>query len=516
MPIDDKNDPFEHRSTPPESAEIKPDSPSTQAQTEQDLTLNYLDTTTTTQPSQPYIPAEATQENVQTLGSSQLYESNKVQEWAEEVNDGSNQSTWSVSKDVNGATSSSSHEDLPQPVTSDDADHEQSSRTSAPDLTVNGVPNPQRASAPSQPKDSVSCTKQNSFPTITEHLLQLATTKIWSDWILMVNVPGLQPLATYAHGFVLVRGTRLPALMQQERNINFANNVINLYPPREILPQALEAALRFLYSDTVVSEDFPSPKEATFDNAQARAKFLNYILSYLVAGIELGIPPVTARALQLLEGFVDWDVAELTVKEAEDLIAAALHLADEGSRASEYLAIGRVLKHIVLRFLSEHLNAQKLRVNVTTAPSGVRSRFGFLEDSRLRHNPALAAMVFGSMPSSADLSPSSPQSEVLPMAMSVEEQTLSNVLLNVDFSELEYFHKHLRREGDGSAGVAFIESVVKEREKRRLQIVSSKAVPNKHRIANSAAWDVAAYREYVEDGTLKRERVGFLLPTKGR
>jgi hypothetical protein len=304
--------------------------------------------------------------------------------------------------------------------------------------------------------------------------------------------------------------------MQQERNVNFANNVINLYPPREILPRALEAALRFLYTDNVVSEDFAFPREATFDNGQARANSLNYILSYWVAGIELGIPPVTARALQLLEGFINWDVAELTVKEAEDLTAAALHLADEGGKASEYLGVARVLKHVVLRFLSANLNAGKLRLHTSTAPSCVRSRFGFLEDSRLRHNPALAAMVFGSMPSSSDLSPSSPQSEVLPMTMSIEEQTLSNILLNSDFSELEYFHNRLRQAGDSPSSVEFMETVVEEREKRRLQIVSSKAVPNKHRIANSAAWDVAAYREYVEDGTLRRERVGFLLPTKGR
>ena len=462
---------------------------------------------------------EPTKENVQNL-ESQPYEPNKVQEWAEEVNDGSNQSTWSNGKEiqvnprVNGIASSSSQEEMPPPVASESV--RQSSQSSAPEVaTVNGTVE-DVSKAVEEPVQTQEATteppiEQTALPTISEHLLQLATTKIWADWAIMVNAPGQQPLVTYAHSLVLVRSTRLEAEMRRAGS----TGVINLHPPREILPHALEAALRFLYSDNIVSEDYPFPQDV--NAREARTNALNYILSYWVAAIEFGLAPVATRALQLLDGFIGWDVAELIVKNAEELKLAVTQMGEEyASSSDDYLGVVARTKKIVLRFLSAYVNPDTFKIETVPSPSMLRSRFALLEESRLKHNPALASMVFGSMPSSTDLSPSSPQSEILPAVSSMEDRVASNILLNLDFSDLEYFCAHFQQ-AKGAVGAAqSIAGIVAEREHRRIKIINNRAIPNKQRIANSAVWNEAGFQESFEDGCLRRERVGFLLPTKAK
>ncbi len=440
-----------------------------------------------------------------------------MQEWAEEVNEGSNRSTWSNGKEiqvephVNGIASSSSHEDVPLPVASDKP--RESSQSSAPEVaTVNGpVDDASKAiEAPSQPHEvtTESLPEQTALPTITEHLLRLATTKLWADWAIMVHAPGRQPLATYAHSLVLVRSTRLEILMHHAES----SGVINLYPPREILPHALEAALRFLYSDNIVSEDYPFPK--TVDAREARTNALNYILSYWIAAIEFGLAPVATRALQLLDGFIGWDVAELIMKNAEELKLAVTQMGEEHAGSiNDYLGVVARLKKIVLRFLCTHVKPDTFQIDPMASSSMIRSRFAVLEESRLKHNPALASMVFGSMPSSAELSPSSPQSEVLPVVSSVEDKVASDILLNVDFNGLQYFCTHFQRAKDANVAQC-IARIVAEREKRRLKIISNQAMPNKQRIASSTVWHDAGFEESFHNGSVRRERVGFLLPTK--
>lgn len=460
---------------------------------------------------------EPTKENVQNL-ESQPYETNKVQEWAEEVNDGSSQSTWSDRKEiqvephVNGIASSSRPEEMPLPVASESV--RQSSHSSAPEVaTVNGTVEDVSKSIeePSQAQEATTepPPEQTALPTISEHLLQLATTKIWADWAIMVNAPGQQPLVTYAHSLVLVRSTRLEAEMRRAGS----TGVINLHPPREILPHALEAALRFLYSDNIVSEDYPFPKD--INAREARTNALNYILSYWVAAIEFGLGPVATRALQLLDGFIGWDVAELIAKNAEELKVAVTQMGEEYAGSSDdYLGVVARMKKIVLRFLSTYVKPDAFKIETVPSPSMLRSRFAHLEESRLKHNPALASMVFGSMPSSADLPPSSPQSETPPTVSTMEDRVASNILLNIDFSDLEYFCTHFQQvKGAGSAAQC-IAGIVAEREHRRMKIINNRAIPNKQRIANSAVWHEAGFQESSEDGSIRRERVGFLLPTK--
>ena len=351
------------------------------------------------------------------------------------------------------------------------------------------------------------------LPSVSEHLLQLSVSKVWADWSLVINAKGVQPFASYAHSAMLIRSPRLARMMSRQASVlPYNGNLLQLHLPRPVSPPAFEAALRFLYSDTVLTDSL-FPAQSSPETRAARPGLLDYLMSYWVSGIELGLEPVATRSARLLGDFVNWDVVEAIIREADDL--------DMGSRQVDeqigfkYAASAMQLKQTVLSFFIARLDFNSFRLDTSVSSPGIRLRFAQIEDSRVRHNPALARMVFGSMPSSADLSPSSPQSEILPTGASMEEQMVSNVLLNLDFEDLAYFSRHLQ-EACGDAAMPILSKLVEERESRRTKVISNPAVLNKQRMTNSEVWDVAGFSEFLSGGALKRERVGFLLPTKSR
>jgi hypothetical protein len=123
-------------------------------------------------------------------------------------------------------------------------------------------------------------------------------------------------------------------------------------------------------------------------------------------------------------------------------------------------------------------------------------------------------MVFGSMPTPTESSPVSPKLDTVASVSSPLDRTISHILLNVDYLDLVFFYQQLRQSQDGADSLQLLEQLVSEREKQRLRMVSSRTIPNKNRMANSEVWDIAANREFLDNGELRRERVSFLLPTK--
>lgn len=343
------------------------------------------------------------------------------------------------------------------------------------------------------------------WPSVTEHLLQLSHNKGMADWVIVVAGGNSTPFATYAHGMILARSPRLRKIMERQP-ANPQGNVINLSSPMPISPHAFEAALRFLYSDTVLFAENLFP-----ETQPARLNFLPYILSYWVSGLVLGIDLVTDRAMQLLRDFLDWDVLEALMKEAEDLSSGVNK--DVLRNVPDWPNAVAQWKTEALSFCAAKINPQDFKLDPHSTSSILQPRFAALEEKPIKPNPALASMVFGSMPSSADLSPTSPSSEVVPMSSSLQDRATSHILVNIDFHDLVFFIQHLRHTW-GDSAAKLVTDLVEEREKQRLRTISNRTIPNKRRMANSTVWDTAAYREYLEDGELRRERVSFLLPTK--
>ncbi|KAK5467761.1 hypothetical protein LTS15_000734 [Exophiala xenobiotica] len=384
---------------------------------------------------------------------------------------------------------------------------------------TNGYHEPITApSSTSQQFDSSSLQHQqprvfNGLAPLQDHLLQLANTKEGVDWAIQVNPPGAQPYIIYAHSMMMLRSGRLRRLLQRQLpSTSYAGNSVNLYPARYVLPHAFEAALRFLYSDTVLShlvQPHPGP-----DFHAARIQNLDYILSYWVAGIELGIEQVSACAERLLSNYLDWDILDITYKHAADLANAPVVSSDKNTTGSDYVVASNAMVRSILHFLATRMDISKFKLDTNSTPIHTfASRLPQPDSGRPKQNPALASMVFGSMPSSADMSPTSPQSEIVSTASTFRDTVASNILLNVDFEHLYCFNSILQTRDIPSEASQLMASVVREREARRQKVLDLQSVSNKARMANTGMWEPVGWKEDWEGGVLQRERVGFLLPS---
>lgn len=363
---------------------------------------------------------------------------------------------------------------------------------------------PQQSSGPGIDTPSI-------FMSLSDHLLQLSHTKMWADWMLVINTRGTQPVMTYAHSTMLVRSPALRKMIERQ-STNTQGSVLTFYSPMPIMPHAFEAALRFFYSDAVLTIEALIPRQPVGDMQHTRIAALPYILSYWVSGTILGAEHVTTRSAKMLGEIVDLSTVELIVKEAEDLAAnITIEALESGLDWSDLVA---QWKTVALSYCATCIDPKEIKLQVTST-TVLRSRLGQLEDSRAKHNPALASMVFGSMPSSAEFPASSPEIEPHQPLASSQDTAISNILLNVDYHDLAYFHHRLKRTW-GDTGHQLMNDIVDERESRRVKAVSNPAVSNKQRTANPSIWDVAGFREYMQDGELRRERIGFLLPAGKR
>lgn len=373
---------------------------------------------------------------------------------------------------------------------------------------VNGYPQPMTATS-SQPLSFPGARTFNALAPLQEHLLLLSHTKEGVDFAIQVTPPGVQPFVAYSHSVLMLRSPRLRKLMQRQPNSTYSGNFINLYPACFVLNHAFEAALRFLYSDTVLSNDFFVQPHPGADFHAARLHNLEYILSYWVAGIELGIEKVCVCAERLLSNYLDWDILEITYKRAWDLVNTPATSSGKSIATPDYVVASNSVIRMILRFLAARMDIGNFKLDVNSSPVHFPARLPSLDDGRSRHNPALASMVFGSMPSSADISPASPQFDLLPTASTFRDTVASNILLNVDFENLCLFKSFVRTEKslDDSVFYPFLSAIIGERESRRLKVLSSRSVPTKGRIADSTIWDAVGWREYLEGGWIQRERV---------
>ncbi|OQU95266.1 hypothetical protein CLAIMM_01498 [Cladophialophora immunda] len=338
----------------------------------------------------------------------------------------------------------------------------------------------------------------NALPSLQEHLLLLNATKEGVDILLQVNPTDAQPFVSYSHSVVLFRSLRLRRLVtrQQQANNNYPSNVISLYPARPIMltPLKLHCA----------------------SSTQTQVHNLEYLLSYWVSGIELGLEPVSICAERLLANYLDWDVLEITYRAAMELANSPMSSHGKNMIGSDYLVASSSIIKLILQFLATHIDIKNYKLDSTSTTSTIiPSRLPQLDDGRPKHNPALASMVFGSMPSSADMSPSSPQSEILPPASTFKDTVASNILLNVDFENLNVFNNFIQAPTIRDAATTkLMADVVTEREARRQKMYASR-ISNKDRMANSAAWEAVGLKESITEGNvLTRERVGFLVSSK--
>ncbi|EXJ80748.1 hypothetical protein A1O3_07032 [Capronia epimyces CBS 606.96] len=408
----------------------------------------------------------------------------------------------------NGSSSGSQFEaynvpEQTQPSAPSSVFHEQS---------VNGIePLSMTGSTPSRPESVPR--HFNALVPLPDHLISVASTKEAADWAVQVNPPTGQPFVTFGHGVILSRSLRLRKLMDRQKTTADAANIINLFPARQVFPHAFEAALRFLYSDTVLSDNFFSNTPPGPDHHATRLHNLDYIMSYWVAGIELGLEPVSICAERILSAYLKWDVVEVAYKNAIELGNSPISSVGRNMTGTDYLVASNSIIRLILQFVANNIDFDNFKLDPNNPSTVFPSRLPQLDDGRPRFNPALASMVFGSLPSSVSMSPSLRQSDLVGTGPTFPDTVASNILLNVDFENLNFFNELLRGRHNPES-TKLMAAVVAEREARRLKILNTHSIPNRDRMVNSSMWEPVGLRESLNGTVLLRERVGFLLSSK--
>ena len=343
--------------------------------------------------------------------------------------------------------------------------------------------------------------KQALLPSIHDHLLLMANSKQFFDTILYVNHPdhSLQASEHFAHLLLLSRSERFTKLMS-DIDTSAQPKMINLYPCRNILSHAFEAALRFLYSDQVLNIQTLMP-QAAYQDSQAKRHAFEYVMSYWISGVELGLPPIKSRSYEMVQDLLGWDLADLVAREVQNLRSAEENSTNALDKI-EIHDIANSLTRLMARRLFVTLDLSTIDLSNMSQATPLTSRFAALEYPR-SNNPSLSSMVFGSLPSepSTGLNPAS---------------IVAAILLNCAFIDLAIMAEEFLVTR-GPLGEHLLRNVVSLREERRENVIDNRAISNKQRNADLSAWEAAAYREYVNEfGHLARDRVGFLMPTRTR
>lgn len=369
----------------------------------------------------------------------------------------------------------------------------------APEALLNGYsPTSSRTDRTSRMNASIS-SQPPRLPSLQEHLLFLAATKSASDLVIQLIQPdrAYRPTVHNVHSLFMMRSPRLVSLIP-DYDQAVSSRVINIFPVRNILPHAFDAALRFFYSDqTLTADSLVSPQ--ILRDKPAKMQSLDYVMSYWIAGVELGLDPIKARAYEFIQQIVGWDTVEFIVKEIQDLRRAEESLSGNHDKF-EIRGIADTLLSLVAQLFVEGLNMQDFNLDSQAQAMVIPARLSHLENRS--SNPALSAMVFGSLPAQTMTAPS-------------VDSVASAILLNMNFSELQLLVSELIA-WHGVPAQNVLLYLIHLREERREQIISNVAIPNKDRLSHSTAWNAAGWREFIHDGRLNREQVGFLLPARGR
>ena len=330
--------------------------------------------------------------------------------------------------------------------------------------------------------------EEHSLPPLSMHLNGLFTTKEWVDWSIEVSSPdpSLHPVGYMAHGVLMARSPTLRQGMSRHLLSNRMDHVIVLSPDRYIQPPAFEAALRYLYTESLLTkhevEEIVSNIGEGSDRL-TREYHLDIALSYWMAGLILGLRLVTQQAVKLVHEVVDWDILEFTLQQALVLGERTLNVTAELSNSkgftpgsssagsafeispqrmprnpfsassnyfgpSEYqdatpnyhysavnAIMSKKMKRIVLEFLSQHIDPSTFEIEDqpnTILKSYLPETREYSTSSRYRANPALAAIRFGALPLAEDETVPARQS-AMPRS---SEHIASAILLSLEHADL--------------------------------------------------------------------------------
>ena len=409
----------------------------------------------------------------------------------------------------------------------------------------------------------------SEITTVEVYMTRIFSTREWADWTIQVTSPSpaFPTLAFHAHGMVIARSPTIRALMRQRLVSN--TNIIIISPDRYIQPPSFETALRFLYTEELLTKD---GLEQTFTmveatDRQTREYQLDCALSYWMSGSILGLQAVAERAYKLISQTIQWDLVETALQQALALGERSLRMPSDASTAApstpksstavsqnspfkslaspssdqfssaaptelfssyQYPAINEAMSRSIKRLLNDFI-VSRLDLDsfeAETPPSIILHSYlpdthEYSNTTRHTTNAALAGIRFGEMPIDEPLTPPGE----LPASVS-SRRTTASVLLSLTHEDFADFCKVLREyqvtlESFEGQTQTWISQVVAEREKRRKRVLGSKTVSNQERLSKERIWQIVGWEERIKSSPdsvggwdLKHNWSNFLLPAR--
>jgi hypothetical protein len=385
---------------------------------------------------------------------------------------------------------------------------------------------------------SQSFVPRGPIPDITTHLTKLWETRDLADWTIQVILSNgtYPPVAYPTHGVVISRSEVLRYLMGLRLHARPMTPIVILSPPRYVLPPAFEAALKYLYNEGVLTPE-ECARYFTFsgDNTSATVKIyqLDFSFSYWLSGHILGLSAVVEAGLTLLKEYLDWDTAELMIKESLEVknASAAQHflptpnsagitpstMSDPSSPLSsrqKRTAATGIDELEILGVLVDCMAKKKLEVDLskfkldTGSSSVLRSYLPDVEQYTKSHR-ALSSITFGSLPTTTPSIAKTHTQSSQPVfssnsvddaqTFSPAERALSAILLNVPFTELNELLSGLLQTFAENDVLDLFTKVLHEREVRRARVAESEWY-RAEALAKRRLHQVDCTEQFVRDG----------------
>ena len=418
--------------------------------------------------------------------------------------------------------------------------------------------------------------EEHAVPTVSEQLSRLFITGEWSDWSIEISSPvaNRDSVSYLAHGILMARSPVLRREMHRKIFSHRMERVIVISPDWYIQPQAFEAVVRYLYTESLLTMQEVKQMScigAPEEGLPTQAYLHSVVLSYWMTGLILKLPLIVDRAVQLIQETLDWDVLELAFQQALILeesasspsvdlpitqpntpgssgavtasasslrnISRSSFRPSDHSLPATYLSATRSyrypdinammsteIKKLVYQFISQRVDMSTFETDVPSTTGILRSYLPNIHEysntSRYNFNPALASIRFGDMPPAENETPPATAQWEIPRSTA---KVTSAILLNLNYADLREFCLVLKATTELSNDklCEWIRTLVEEREKRRRKVLSSKTVSNSQRLSQKQVWNVVGWEEYLHitddpaaQWEIRQKWTGFTLPTR--
>jgi len=297
------------------------------------------------------------------------------------------------------------------------------------------------------------------------------------------------PVFFPAHQVILARSTPLVKAMAEQTKSSSDRRAVTIVSDSAVLrPEAFTCAIQRLYGWRLLDHawlnayapQMPGQTLLPFSRGSTEDRF-TWGLAYAVAGFILQHTPVIARGLEIAAAHINWNTIE-----------QAINFTFERKQSDkDYQALGplaNLLYDAAINFLITAFPAN-FNLVASVADSKLRPRLPAVQDSRPRHHShQLSQIKFGELGSDDN------QDVVL--------STISRILLNLPHETLKFVLESSRL-GDAQGWVTsslrqeVMSSVVQEREKRRIRVLTSQ-IPNSERGERDPQWKAVGFHEFVQ------------------